>query len=276
MSKYERISCHHFVERNGYAYFSNWFYNGLFQVELKTGKTMFLGTFINERQDELNIHWELLLQGDLIYFFPRRGRHIHVYSLADGTHSAVETRKVSEAFFPIGEVVIDSPNIFLLPKEGSIPVRRFDLNTWDMAIDTTDAYNTRNGIWLSQSHEVFPDTLLLERYQIEKADKFSWMHMPDGRWCAFLPMGRQLLWYAPQTQEIKAVPLTVINEEELEAYLQPLRRACLHQKQVLENSSLTFCEYLKTIVLQTDDEKTQNENNFDFTIGDNIWKYLKS
>ena len=45
MSVAGRISCRNFVDWNGYAYFSNWFYNGMFKVEIGTGNTTFLGHF---------------------------------------------------------------------------------------------------------------------------------------------------------------------------------------------------------------------------------------
>ena len=69
MNMIERISCHRFVEIDGYAYFSNWFYNGLFKVEIKTGKTIFIGCFEKENFFEINIHAEVFRRENKIYFF---------------------------------------------------------------------------------------------------------------------------------------------------------------------------------------------------------------
>lgn len=275
MSKYERISCHHFIEVNGYAYFSNWFYNGLFRVELETGNTMFLGGFENGANDGSNLHYELYRQGEMIYFFPRRGRHVHIYSLDDGFMYAIEVRKESEAFFRIGEVAVDETSAFLFPMEENAPTRRFDLRTWNVT-DMTDRNNICKGNYLSETWTVFSEAALLENYHIEKADKFSWTQMPDGRWCAFLPMGRQLLWYTPEVRKLEAVPLTVINENYLDDYLRPLRQAFLCQGQLRENSKLTFKEYLKAISPQADDKKVQYKNNSGLMIGDSIWNHVKN
>ena len=49
MRALERIACTNFVETDGYAYFSGRYYNGLYKVELETGKTAFLGYFEDEK-----------------------------------------------------------------------------------------------------------------------------------------------------------------------------------------------------------------------------------
>ena len=103
MKRLERISCHNFVEINGNIYFSNWFYNGLFKVEYETGKTTFLGYFNDEKLTEKNIHLEVFLEEQKIYFLPRRGRHIHIYDLSDAFIQSIEIRKDSDEF----DVIID-------------------------------------------------------------------------------------------------------------------------------------------------------------------------
>lgn len=272
MQKYERISCHHFIEINGYAYFSNWFYNGLFQVALETGNTVFLGSFTNEIISEFNIHWEVLQQGESIYFFPRRGRHVHIYSLTSQSISSIEIRKASEDFFRIKEIIIRGANVIFLPMEEKAPIRTLDLNT-QIVSELATTQQTFDGIYLSKSKLAFPAPQLLEKYRIELADRFSWMQMPDGKWCAFLPMGRHLLWYTPTTQTIDTVPLTVINEKELDTYLQPMRQAYLCKGLLGENKPLTFHEYLKTISRY--EVATINTNKKKGSIGQNIWCFMK-
>lgn len=272
MSKFDRISCHHFIEREGRIYFSNWFYNGLFQVEPETGKTTFLGSFEKETKSEYNLHWELFQWKGMIYFFPRRGRHIHVYSPTNHSMSTIEVRTLSDNFFRIDEVLVDGENAIFLPMEKNAPIKKLDLNT-RILTDIKKIPEASKVIHLSQSWPSFPIPQLLERYQIEKADKFSWKQMPDGRWCAFLPMGRHLLWHTPGTPTIKSIPLTVVNEAELDAYLQPLRQAYLCQGALTENRLLTFHEYLKTIVYYNDNLITTNHEERDN--GQSIWHRIK-
>lgn len=272
MNKFERISCHCFIKINGYAYFSNWFYNGLFRTNLKTGETLFLGSFGNEIVSEFNIHWEALQHKESIYFFPRRGRHVHIYSLTSQSISSIEIREASEDFFRIKEIIIRDANIIFLPMEEKAPIRTLDLNT-QIVSDVATAQQTFDGIYLSKSAPTFPKPQLLEKYRIERADRFSWMQMQDGKWCAFLPMGCHLLWYTPTTQTIDAVPLTVTNEKELDTYLQPMRQAYLCKGLLNENKPLTFHEYLKTISRY--EVATINTNKKKDSIGQNIWCFMK-
>lgn len=273
MNRYERISCHHFVEIDGYAYFSNWFYNGLFQVELKTGKTLFLGTFKEELENEFNVHWELLHWENLIYFLPRNGRHVHIYSPSDHSISAVETRKASEGFFRVGEVLADGMNLTLLSLEDGAPIRQFNLCN-RMVTDVTNMKGTFKGEQLSHRWETFPDPQLLEKYQIERADQFSWKKMPDGRWCAFLPWGRHLLWYMPETQKIEKVPLTIVNEEKLNLYLQQLLQKCLSQERLVESKLLDFHDYLNVMTKYGNGNKDIEGKTE--AVGQSIWHLMHS
>lgn len=273
MNNYKIIGCHHFVVDNGYAYFSNWSYNGLFRVELKTGKALFLGSFKNEKQNEFNIHLEILQQNEKIYFFPYRGRHVHVYSLTDQSISAIEIKKVSEGFFRIGEVIINKEVITFLPKEKTAPIKSLDLNT-QIVTKIKNTKKTFKGTFLSQSRAPFPMPQLLEAYQIERTSGFSWKQVPDGSWCAFLLMGQHLLWYKPETKKITMMPLTVVNATELEAHLQPLRQKYLCQEWLAENNPLSFHEYLQ-LIQQLYGIANRNKSNNWFSTGESIWKHVK-
>lgn len=272
MNRFERISCHHFAEINGYAYFSNWFYNGLFRVELKTGKTLFLGIFKEEIQDELNIHWELLQWENLICFLPRKGRHVHIYSPVDQSVSAIEIRKVSEEFFRPDEVIIDGENLIFLPLEKDAPIRQLNLITTTVT-DVANRKDAFKGERLSQRWESFPVPQVLRKYQIERADKFSWKQMPDGRWCAFLPLGRHLLWYMPETQKIEMVPLAVVNEEEMNAYSQELLQKHLFHEQLVENKVLACYDYLEIMIRHGDGNKAIAGKKE--SVGQSIWHLAK-
>ena len=273
MDMFKRISCHHFVEIDGYAYFSNWFYNGLFQVELKTGRTMFLGSFGNEARSIFNMHWELLYMKDMIYFFPRRGRHIHIYSLIDRTISAIEFRRDYERFYRIGEVIVDGLNAVFLPMEKDAPIKQLDLSSKTVT-EVANAQGVFNGIRLSESWPAFPEPQLLAAYQIERADRFSWLRTLDGKWCAFLPMRRHLLWYTPEMQKIEAVPLDVINEESLTLYQQLIQQEYLDQGKLLESNELTIHEYLK--IMGSCQFSTMIGQNSKGLVGQDTWCLIKN
>lgn len=272
MYKFKQISCHHFVEIDNYAYFSNRSYNGLFQVELDTGKTKFLGNFEDEPLSEYNIHWELFAQENQIYFLPRRGRHVHIYSLKDQSITAIEIRKASETFFRIGEIIIDKTLLTFLPIEKEAPVKRLDLKT--LLVSEVTEKETINGIYLSKSRTAFPIPRLLEEYNIPMTNLFSWEQMPNGKLCAFWLMKHHLLWYAPGIQKIEAVPLTVINRNALTIYLQSALQEYLSQSQSLESEPFTLSLYAKMIAHK--ETLILNEPNTNQLFGKKIWSFLKN
>ena len=92
MRALERIACTNFVETDGYAYFSGRYYNGLYKVELETGKTAFLGYFEDEKLAQRNIHKEVFLRKNKIYMCPWKGRHVHIWNLSDQTLTSIEIR----------------------------------------------------------------------------------------------------------------------------------------------------------------------------------------
>lgn len=273
MSVSEQISCHHFVEVDGYAYFSNRSYNGLFQVELKTGKTKFLGAFKHEKLDEFNIHWELLLRENKIYFFPRRGRHVHIYSLESRTISAIEIRKTFENFFRIGEVVINNSLITFLPIEEGAPVKRLDLNT--LLVSEITKQDIFQGTYLADSKKPFLKPQLLEKYQIPMDHMFYWEQTTDRKWYAFQLMEHHLLWYNPEAEIIEKIALSVINEAELYEYLQPMREKYLSQGKMVENDLLSLYEYLKTMTEYKHIGSTPRRI-FECVVGKSIWSFSKN
>lgn len=271
MSVSGQISCHHFVAVDGFAYFSNRSYNGLFQVELKTGKAMFLGAFEHERLDEFNIHWELLLRGNKIYFFPRRGRHVHIYSLEKRTITAIEIRKTFEPFFRIGEVVINKSLATFLPIEKGAPVRSLDLDTF--LVSETTKQDGFQGIYLKKSKKAFLNPRLLEKHQIPMNHLFYWEQIDEG-WYAFLLMGHHLLRCSKKMVEIEKVPLAVINKTELYEYLQPMRKKYLSQERLLEDELLSFPEYLNT--LREYKLFAEPKCISEYAVGRGIWDFIRA
>lgn len=229
MDALERIACHNFVVADGYAYFSSWFYNGLFKVEILTGRTTFLGYFEGEKLSQRNIHWELLLKNGRIYFLPKMGRHMHIYKLSDQSMERVEIRSDSEKAFVAGE-------------------HRLQYKTEDS----------------------YPASMLMEEYHIERADRASWKRLSDGSWYGFLPMGRQLLRYSEETQELYSMPLAVVNGEELEKHLHKVRQSLLGS--VLGEDTMGLQMFLDEIVrgeIHGADALGHGKN-----IGKEIWEHI--
>lgn len=270
MGVLERIACHNFVTVDGYAYFSNWYYNGLFKVEVQTGKTTFLGHFEGEKLSQKNIHRELLLKDGRIYFLPKRGRHMHIYKLSDQSMEWIEIRSDFEESFVVGEVVLGENYFAFIPVEKSYPVRKVDLATFAVT-------DTSEQLVAQEKHRVqykkkdsFPVSMLMEDYHIELADRASWKRTPDGRWYGFMPMGCQLLLYSEEMHELYSMPLTVVNNEELEKHLHKVRQSLLQS--VVGEDIIELQEFLDEIVGGGAYKARDPES--DKNIGEEIWKHI--
>lgn len=271
MSVFERISCHKFVEVNGYAYFSNWFYNGMFKVEIKTGKTTFLGSFEGEKLCEINIHKEIFLRDGKIYFCPRRGGRIHIYNLADQSQCSVSIRKSDKEFFVTDNVFLEDNLVYFIPKQKDFSVRKLDLKSLTVT-EESRAFNYQ-GSSLTENKEVFPNPGLIEKYRIERAEFFSWNQIYSKIWYGFLPLGRQLLKYTEGRNRIEKIPLTVINGEVLNEYLRKVREEAFNEELIVENKyKLDIQDFLDSMKM-TEFSKSDGLNG-NCRIGKKIWNIL--
>lgn len=271
MKRLERISCHNFVEINGNIYFSNWFYNGLFKVEYETGKTTFLGYFNDEKLTEKNIHLEVFLEEQKIYFLPRRGRHIHIYDLSDAFIQSIEIRKDSDEFDVIIDVMKQDNCLIFFPFKNKFPIKKLDMTT--LKVTDIDSKQKLRGKYLSKEKDCFPAVELLEKYDISGRKYFSWKKMPNGKWCGFMPMEAQILYYIEGIPKLEIIPLTVVNGQELEEYLCRLKPILIKEGSVQESQKMHIRQFEEEFI----DVSISNENNFKYNniIGKEIWEKLK-
>lgn len=264
-----RISCRNFVELHEYIYFSNWFYNGLFKVETKTGQTTFLGYFEDEKTTEKNIHVELMVKEEKIYFIPRKGRHLHIYDLSSQTMSSIEVRKNSDPFFK--NTIFKEKYFIFFPFEEDGPVRKLDLMTQKI----TDINNKMEfqGEFLSKNEDIFPGSELVGKYDIRLAKDSLWKKILNGKWCAFLPEGAQMLWYTDGVSKLEIMPLVVTNEIELKNYLYKIKQEFWKERVVLESDLINIRELGQELVTTNilNYQDFESNNNF----GKKIWGMLK-
>ena len=272
MNMFESISSYNFVEVNGYAYFSNLFYNAFFKVELKTGKTFFLGNFENEMLAENNLHLEVMLEEDHIYFFPRRGRHMFVYQLSDQSMRAVEIRKKSECFFVIEEVILKDNYIYFIPKQNNTPIKRMEKNTFRV----TNVSNKLivQGKCLSKDRNIIP-TSIVKKYNIQHGTPISCKQIFNGKWYCFIPVGRQLSCFSEGVNTLEFIPLTVVNEIEFQQYLYKVKQELFEARLFFDEcDGVKFEEFLEATIFSS----VLKENYYKMgkwrSMGEKIWKKL--
>lgn len=275
MNVLENISAYNFVEIDGYAYFSNMFYNALFKVEIRTGKTTFLGSFACEKLSDTNIHFEIIKKKGQIFFFPRMGRHMHIYHLDDQTMQTIEVRKESDPFYWIEEVVLNDDFIYLLPKQISVPIKKIEWDTYRI----TDLNNklTIQGRYLSRYRKTIP-AKIVDKYQIKYGKIVSCKQRPDKKWYCFKPIGRQILYFEDEIKNdnLENIALSVMNEVELKEYLYKVKQNLFRSKiRFSEAEGFKLKEILKVATIPDKIKWNyyleENEDSF----GKTIWKKIE-
>lgn len=263
MNMLESISSYNFVEINGYAYFSNLFYNALFKVEVKTGKTTFLGNFAGERFSDTNIHFDIFQKEDQIYFFPRRGRHVHIYHLSEKTICAVEIQEKSKTFLGIEKVVFNDKFVYFFPKQKDNSIKRMEWDTCKVTnVSNKRSIREKN---LSKHRKMIPVDIV-QKYQIKYGEMASCMRMTNDRWYCFKPIGRHILYFKEGTNKLESITLTVVNEEELKKYLYKVKQNIFQsQKFFNEFKNFRLKEFLEVVVVSNGERgesyKDEKEGN---------------
>jgi len=263
----DRISCHNFVYADRYIYFSNWFYNGLFEVEIETGKTFFYGNFENEKFSEINVHKEIFIRDEKVYFCPWRGGHMHILKRADRTISSIEIRSKEEPFSLIETVTVGEDSMFFRFKEEEKSAKKFDFQS--LKVTHVNHPSEIQGTPLADEKERFPDLPLLEGNHIEYADRFFWKQISNGVWYGFMPMGRHLLRYIEESGRIEKNPLIVVNEIELQEYLHVVRKELL--KQPVYEMPIKLQEFLECLKLR---EAYISDGSGKKNLGNKIWNTM--
>lgn len=115
------------VIKNGYLWFSNNTFNGLFRMKMNGGEIEFVGHFPEETIDRTSMHKKCLAVQDYLYFFPALGNHIHIYNVQSGKFSSIE--------FPRGEMdscsdaVLVKDKIYIFPADKQTDLYCLDIKT---------------------------------------------------------------------------------------------------------------------------------------------------
>lgn len=269
-----RISCHKFVEIDGYAYFSNWFYNGLFKVEIETGKAFFLGKFKAENYFEINIHGEIFRIGKKIYFCPRRGRHLHIYDLETQEMNAIKIREKFEKF-SIGRVIVEASKVYFVPVQNKISVKKLDLKTLNVIEE--DKKNILYSENEKKYNEMFLPNKVSKEQGIKESDIFYGKHIDDERWLTFHPRRRQIIQYNKVEKKVKLIEIFVVNDKKLKKHLYKVREELKSDiidkiiwEQRLKIDLYEYVSIIKSIINLKDIKKSK------CSVGDDIWESVVS
>lgn len=115
------------VLHNGYLWFSNNTFNGLFRMRMENGEIEFVDFFPNETLGQTFSHKKCLAFKDRLYFFPALGNYITIYDVQNVQFSSIE--------FPRGkadscsDAVLVDDKIYIFPADNQSDLFCLDTKT---------------------------------------------------------------------------------------------------------------------------------------------------
>ena len=171
--KFGKSSC--FMDaafHDGYMYFSENRFNGLFRVKDGGHEAEFLQRFPNEDIWQTDLHRNVFLKGDKLFFIPHNGHGISVYDIAQGDFSFINITKESKMLH-YAQCILNDNDILLIPAHRNTPFARLHLDTESVDIlqDITDKVNTL----IPQSQDKF----IFSAYSAIKNREILWLAVLD-------------------------------------------------------------------------------------------------
>ena len=108
---------------------SNSRFNGLYKVNLESGKSVYIGKFPQYRLDNSELHFFAKKYGAKIYFFPKCASGIDIYDLETGDFSHVEcqTGSINNYVTAIDAFRLDEDNILIIPCYSGMTLQEFSI-----------------------------------------------------------------------------------------------------------------------------------------------------
>lgn len=120
---------HDAVIHDGYMYFSETTFNGLFRVKEEGGEAEFLGRFPEEDPWQGDLHRALYLRENKIYFIPLNGRGISIYDIENNSFSMIWLVLNDNERARYCQTIDIDAGILLIPSRLNVPFAIFHLDS---------------------------------------------------------------------------------------------------------------------------------------------------
>ncbi|MBR3624331.1 MAG: hypothetical protein IKN43_13400 [Selenomonadaceae bacterium] len=144
------------ARHGGYVYFSETTFNGLFRYKEGENEAEFLGRFPNEDLWQGDLHREVFVKGDKLYFIPMNGHGITVYDCVDGTFEMLKILGKEEEYVHFAQCVKLENEILLIPVDYGTPFTLFNIETEEIRTLPEIFEKIAKNIPLPVRYEVFP------------------------------------------------------------------------------------------------------------------------
>ncbi|SDP35193.1 hypothetical protein [Selenomonas ruminantium] len=115
------------VEKDGYMYFSENSFNGLFRYRVGETKAEFLGSFPGEEPWQGDLHRNVFVKGDKLFFIPINGHGISVYDCRNSKFNLLKIPGGDDEYVHYMQCIEVDEKLMLIPVNLNTPFAFFDL-----------------------------------------------------------------------------------------------------------------------------------------------------
>lgn len=125
-----------YVRMKDKVYFSESFFNGLFELDLNDYSVRFLCHFSNERKNRILLHGAAAQYENKLFFFPMCGRQIHCYDLINQKESRICIPIGEDKAFIVIRAIQRGKKVWLFSADSSMKV--FIFNMEDQSVERAE------------------------------------------------------------------------------------------------------------------------------------------
>lgn len=129
LSYLNRLSFYAQVVIENELWISNSLFNGLFRLDLESGRIRFAGSFPQHNPEDGELHLFAKKYGEKLYFFPKCSKSIDIYDLKTGEFTYVECRANTRNGYvtAIDAFPVDEERIIIIPCYSQMPLQEISL-----------------------------------------------------------------------------------------------------------------------------------------------------
>lgn len=124
---------------DGYLWFSNNTFNGLFRLSLSSGDIELVDFFPNEKKDIIAAHKKCIYHNGALFFFPAHANNIHIYIIADQKFRVIPINRGGREYCADAILVDDKIYVFTLYANQCVWI----LNTHDFSLCEISSIKTK-------------------------------------------------------------------------------------------------------------------------------------
>lgn len=124
------------VVYNNKIIFSENYLNGLFEMEIETGRTRYITNFPDEDRTKKLMHKRAFIYKEKIVFAPNQGDHVHIYNIETGEILAVQVLKNNNSRYAFLDMALVDNILYIIPGTAEQPIITLDMDDHSVRVIT--------------------------------------------------------------------------------------------------------------------------------------------